>query len=165
MVARRPQAAPETHGESHGGLSEDGRAARVDRVTTRGDLERSPAGSRRCSNLWGQWGALSCHHPCITFLRTRSQMDVIPVSGFFSPSPPPVAICCGCRGKCFVWFSFYCCRLLLRASWVLENLEINDAEDLELCTGLRFRKHFRITCFSVFPSPNAELKRWRLDGG
>lgn len=49
LVARRPQAAPETHGESHGGLSEDGRAARVGRVTTRGAWKgalRGPGGAR-----------------------------------------------------------------------------------------------------------------------
>lgn len=66
-----------------------------------------------------------------------------------------VAICCVCRGKCFVWFSFYCCPSLPRvpsSSWVLEDLEVNGAEDLELCTRFEVPQTFPdylLVCLSI----------------
>lgn len=87
LVALRPQAARETRGESRGGLS-GGRAGREGGPCDRlGGLERNPAGCRLCSHLWGRQGTLSCPPAQVTFPRTRSRLDVIPESGFFSRSP------------------------------------------------------------------------------
>lgn len=119
LVARCPQATPETHGESHGGLSR-GRAGREGGPCDHpGGLERSPAG------FWGAGipGVSGEPFCVIVFVwrfwgRDHEWTWSLCLHSFPTPS---VAICCDCREKVFVWFSFYCCP-----SRALENTEVDE---------------------------------------